>query len=77
MEYQYDKNADCAYILINELPYAYSKEIDETRFVDYAKDDTVIGIELLYVSGGVDICDLPYEAEIGKLLQKHDIRILV
>ena len=77
MEYEYDANADCAYILINKLPYAYSKEIDDTRFVDYAEDDTVIGIELLYVSGGVDICDLPYKTEIGKLLEKNDIKVLV
>lgn len=75
MEYQYDKNADCAYILIHELTYAYSKEIDETRFVDYAKDGTVLGVELLYVSGGVDTTDLPYEHEIGNLLEKHGVKI--
>jgi len=77
MEYQYDKNADCAYILINKLPYAYLEEIDETRFVDHAEDGTVIGIELLYVSGGVDTSDLPYEPEIGKLLEEHDVKVLV
>lgn len=75
MEYEYDMNADCVYIRINDLPYAYSKEIDETRFVDYAQDGTVIGIELLYVSGGVDTSDLPYESEIGKLLEKHGVKI--
>ena len=77
MEYEYDMNEDCAYILINKLPYAYSEEIDETRFVDYAEGGTVIGIELLYVSSGVDICDLPYESEIGKLLEKHGVKVLV
>lgn len=77
MEYEYDADADCAYILISKLPYAYSKEIDETRFVDYAEDGTVIGIELLYVRGGVDICDLPYESEIGKLLEKHGLKVVV
>jgi len=77
MKYEYDANADCAYILINGLPYAYSQEIDETRFVDYAEDGTVIGIELLYVSGGVDTCDLPYEAEVARLLEEHDVKLLV
>ncbi len=77
MEYEYDTNADCAYILINKLPYAYSKEIDETRFVDYAEDDIVIGVELLYISGGVDTSDLPYESEITKLLEKHNVKVLV
>lgn len=77
MEYEYDKNADCAYIRINDLPYDHSEEIDEIRFVDYAEDGTVIGIELLYVSGGVDTSDLPYESEIGKLLEKHGLKVLV
>lgn len=75
MEYQYDPNADCAYILINNLPHAYSKELDETRFIDYAKDGIEIGVELLYVSGGVDVSDLPYQSEIEKLLEKHGIKV--
>lgn len=75
MEYQYDLNADCAYILINNLPHAYSKELDETRFIDYAEDGTVIGVELLYVSGGADVSDLPYQSEITKLLEKHGIKV--
>ena len=76
MKYKYDKLSDCAYILINELPHAYSKEIDDTRVVDYAKDGTIRGIELLYVSDGVDVSGLPFEAEIEKLLAKHHIRAL-
>jgi len=75
MEYEYDPNADCAYIHINKLPYAFSKEIDETRFVDYAEDGTVIGVELLYVSGGVDTCDLPCESEIAELLEKQGVKV--
>lgn len=74
-KYEYDSDADCAYILINDLPHAYSEEIDETRFVDYAEDGTVIGIELLYVSTGVDISDLPYQPEIAKLLEQHKVKI--
>jgi len=75
MEYQYDPNADCTYILINNLPHAYSKELDETRFIDYAEDGTVIGVELLYVSGGVDVSDLPYQSEIIKFLEEHNIKV--
>ncbi len=75
MEFQYDRDADCAYILINKLPYSYSKELDETRFIDYAEDGTVIGVELLYVGSGVDITGLPYESEIAKLLEQHNIKV--
>ncbi len=75
MRYEYDSEADAAYVSINELPHAYSREIDETRIVDYAKDDTVIGVELLYVSSSVDVSDLPFASEIGKLLQEHKVRV--
>ncbi|MHB1416441.1 MAG: DUF2283 domain-containing protein [Chloroflexota bacterium] len=75
MRYEYDSNADCAYIRLNDLPHGYSKEIDETRFVDYAKDGQVIGIELLYVSSGVDVSGLPFESEIAKVLEEHRIKV--
>jgi len=77
MKYQYDYDSDCAYITINALPHSYSKEIDDARFIDYASDGTVIGIELLYVSGGVDVSGLPYEKEIGQLLEDNQIKIFI
>ena len=75
MEYQYDANTDCAYILINDLPHAFSKEVDETRIIDYTKDGTVIGVELLYVSSGVDVSGLPYQSKISALLDKHNLKV--
>ena len=77
MEYRYDADADCVYITISKQPYAYSEELDETRFIDHAEDGTVIGVELLYVSGGVDVSDLPQEVEISKLLEKHGLKVYV
>lgn len=75
MRYEYDYNTDSAYIHINKLPHAYSKEIDDARFVDYAEDGTVIGIELLYIGSGVDVSGLPNESEIGKLLEEHHVKV--
>ena len=76
MDFQYDPDADCVYILINKLPHSHSKELDEARFIDYAKDNTIIGIELLYVGAGVDVHDLPYRSEITQLLQRHKIKVV-
>lgn len=75
MTYEYDRDADCAYILINKLPHAYSEQVDDTRFVDYAQDGTVIGIELLYVSGGVDVSGLPLADQVAEVLGKHEIKV--
>jgi uncharacterized protein YuzE len=75
MEYRYDADADCAYITISNKSYAYSEELDDTRYVDHAEDGSVIGVELLYVSGGVDVVGLPQEAEITELLEKHGLKV--
>ena len=75
MKYQYDPEADSAYILISDLKHSYTEEIDETRFVDFAEDGTVIGIELLYIGSGVDTSDLPYRTEITTLLEEHHVKI--
>lgn len=76
MTYEYNQDTDCGYILINKLPHAYSKEVDDARFVDYAEDGTVIGIELLYVSSGVDVSGLPQEQEVADELAKHGVKVV-
>ena len=75
MTYEYDPDADCAYVRINDLPHAFSRQVDDARFVDYAADGTVIGIELLYVGSGVDISDLPFADQVGGLLEEHRVRV--
>jgi hypothetical protein len=39
------------------------------RNVDYAADGGPIGVELLRVSGGVDLTDVPNGREIGEALR--------
>ncbi|MFW6125878.1 MAG: DUF2283 domain-containing protein [Chloroflexota bacterium] len=70
----YDRDADAAYIYLEEKPYAYGVDIRDDRRVDYAADDTPIGIELLMVSKGVDLDRLPWWQEILGLLQSEGIR---
>jgi uncharacterized protein YuzE len=75
MKYEYDPEADSAYVLINDLPHSYSNEVDETRFIDYSDDGTVIGIELLYIGSGVDTSDLPYRIELIALLAENNVKV--
>lgn len=75
MRYEYDDHTDCAYIRVADLPHHHSQQIDEHRFVDYAEDGTVIGIELLYVGSGVDVSGLPFEDEVAKLLEQQGVRV--
>jgi uncharacterized protein YuzE len=72
---EYDREADAIYIYLNNKPYAYGKDLDDGRRIDYAVDDTPIGIELLGVSQGVEMDGIPYPVEVAKLLKDHNIKI--
>ncbi len=72
---KYDKEADAIYIYLSNKPYAYGKDLDEDRRIDYASDNTPIGIELLDVSKGVNLDNFPEQTEIAACLRKHNISI--
>ena len=76
MEFRHDEEADAIYIRLSDREYAYGEEIDAERRIDYAADGTPVGIELLCVSSGVDLRDLPEQEAIARLLAEHRIRVL-
>lgn len=74
LAYKLDPEADALYIRLADKPYAYGEDLDHERRIDYADDRTPIGIELLAVSKGVDLADLPYPNEVGRVLELAGIR---
>lgn len=84
MKISYDKKADAIYISfigktmgIKDKPYAYGKDLDEERRIDFDSDDNPIGIELLCVSAGVNTDDLPKKTEVERILTSKGIKVLV
>ena len=73
---EYDRQADALYVRLSDRPYAFGEDLDHARRVDYAQDGTPIGIELLYVSQGVDLTSLPMAREVAVELRKLNIREL-
>lgn len=76
IEYRHDTEADAVYIRLSDKKYAYGEELDPERRIDYAVDGTPIGVELLCVSTGVDVRDLPEQRAIARLLSRHQVRVL-
>ena len=74
MKFKHDSQADAIYIYLSEKPYAYGKDLDDERRIDYASDNTPIGVELLCVSDGVNIDDLPCKDEIAEVLEINGIK---
>lgn len=76
MKFSHDPEADAIYIKLREMPYKWGHDLDTERRVDFGDDNRPIGIELLDVSGGVDVRDLPEQGAVAELLRQHGIRIL-
>ncbi len=75
MKLKYDKQADAIYIQLTDTPYAYGRDLDDVRRIDYDSTGNPRGIELLCVSEGVVTDSLPERPEIEKLLGEKGIRI--
>jgi uncharacterized protein YuzE len=69
MKVDYDPDADAVFVTLREgVPFAFSIHLDFDRHIDFGPDEKPIRIELLGVSQGVDLTDLPYRAEVARAL---------
>ena len=75
MEFKHDKTADAIYIKLSTKPYAYGKDLDDLRRIDYDADGNPRGVELLCVSKGVITGDLPDRVEIERSLDDRGIKV--
>ena len=75
MKVRYDKKADAIYILLSNEPYAFGKDLDNERRVDYDAKGNPRGIELLCVSTGVITDNLPERAEVERILGDRGIKV--
>ena len=70
---RYDPEADLVAIEFRELPTGRwaGERIDERRYVLREKDTgEVLGVELLFVSKGIDLAGLPEEARLREALRE-------
>ena len=77
MTLSHDPEADALYITLSLGPYSWGHELDSDRRVDFGPDNQPIGIELLNVSLGVDLSDLPHRSALDELLAANGFTILV
>ena len=74
MRLEHDRKADAIYVYLNDKPYAYGKDLDYERRIDYSDDGAPRGAELLCVSEGVNLDGLPSLSEIAKALEENGIK---
>ncbi|MBI2663896.1 DUF2283 domain-containing protein [Candidatus Woesearchaeota archaeon] len=49
MKIRYDPDADAMYIKLRDTEVARTKKVDKHTILDYDKDGSLIGVELLFV----------------------------
>jgi uncharacterized protein YuzE len=77
MRVEYDRTADAVYVWLREVPYAYGRDLDEARRIDFGADHEPLGVELLDVSQGVDLRGLPAAEQIADALKGYHLRVAV
>jgi uncharacterized protein YuzE len=76
MKLEHDRRADAIYIWLRpDVEQAFGLHLDDSRYVDYGDDNLPIGIELLHVSQGVNLDDLPEREAVGELLGRNKIKV--
>lgn len=70
-----DYDADAAYVYLTDEPYAYGKDVDSVRRVDYDSEGRPRGIEFLGISHGVNLDDLPGGDAVLELLERDGVKV--
>jgi uncharacterized protein YuzE len=73
----FSETADAIYVYLCDAGFARTKILDDLRMVDLAADGSVIGVELLHVSGGVDFTDVPERDTVERLIREANIPLPV
>ncbi len=66
---------DAVYIELSDKEFGYGKDLDDQRHIDYAADGTPIGVQLLYISDGVETEGLPEREAIEKALERGRFKV--
>lgn len=72
---EFDKKANAVYIYFSDAQVAYTKKLDDFRYVDYDSQDSIVGVELLRVDEAVITDELPNKIEIDRELELRNIRV--
>ena len=71
-----DPKADAIYIQLLDEPIGYSEELDDNRLIDYTLNPgRPVGIDLLAVSEGVKLNDLPEAKVVGTILRALGVKV--
>lgn len=76
MEVEYDRAADAAYFQFSAVASTRQVPLDDGRVLDYAADGSLVGVEILSPSRGVDLDGIPRADEIARAVRQLGFRVV-
>ncbi|HNM77854.1 MAG TPA: DUF2283 domain-containing protein [Tepidiformaceae bacterium] len=73
----YDEDADALYVGLADEDVARTQNLGDLRMVDLASDGTVLGIEFIDVSAGVDLDGVPFGPTVAAAIGDSGLPIKV
>lgn len=73
----FDPDADALYVYLASGVVAETRPLGDLRMVDYSKDGTVLGIEFVSASHGVDLSDVPFAPTVASAIGDSGLPIKV
>ena len=68
LDVTYDPEADAAYVGFSRADASRQARLDDARIIDYADDGSIVGVEILSPSRGIDLDGIPRGREVADAL---------
>jgi len=73
----YDREADALYVRLSGSPVAKTSSLDDFRMIDYSADGSVVGVEFIDVTAGIDLEDVPFNQKIEEIIGQSGLDIKI
>lgn len=71
----YDVDADVLYVRLKTGKSHSQTRLGDLRIIDWDEDRTMLGVEFIDASGGVDLRDLPFAPTVANLINDSGLPI--
>jgi len=71
----YDRKHDVAYVEFSAADSERQLALDDARIIDYAADGSVVGVEFISPSRGVNLAGVPHAAEVERGVRRLGLPI--
>ncbi len=75
MKVEFDRQHDAAYFAFSAADSVRQVKMDNARIVDYAADGSVVGVEFISPSRGVNLAGVPRASEIEREVRRLGLPI--